>query len=171
MMRSRICFCVFCAVFGMALALYLVTMTPAASAQAPAGGGPVSFINDIAPILKESCFGCHGAKNPKGKLDMTHYESLRRGGTKDDPIVPGKPEDSYLINVLTAMDKKRMPPADSGDPLSRNKIDLVSRWIKEGAKLDPSVTKEADLLKELRVRWTPPLPFAAYPYAVTITAM
>jgi WD40 repeat protein len=182
MLRSRLCFCVLCAVLATALALLLMTYAPQTSLAKPAappsaaggrgaGGGPVSFINDIAPILKESCFGCHGAKNPKGKLDMTHYESLRRGGTKEDPIVPGKPEDSYLINVLTAMDKKRMPPAESGDPLSRDKIDLVSRWIKEGAKLDPSVKKEADLLKELRVRWTPPLPFAAYPYAVTITAL
>src|SRR5438552_2868482 len=108
MLRSRFCFCIVCAVLAAALAFFLATITPpAAQASAPpvkAATGPVSFINDVAPILKESCFGCHGAKNPKGKLDMTRYESLRRGGTKDDPIAEGKPEDSYLIDVLTAMD-------------------------------------------------------------------
>src|SRR5262245_27211797 len=171
MMRSRICFCVFCAVFGMALALYLVTMTPAASAQAPAGKEPVSFIKDIAPIFKESCFGCHGAKNPKGKLDMTRYDALRKGGTKDDPIADGKPEDSYLVDVLTATGKKRMPHIDSGDTLPKEKIELIKRWIKEGAKIDAAVKKDADLLKELRLRWKPPQLLASYPFPVTITAL
>ena len=76
----------------------------------------MSFIEDVAPILKENCMGCHGAKNPKGKLDMTRYESFRRG-IEDDPIVPGKPDESYIINVLTATDSKRMPPKDAADAL------------------------------------------------------
>ncbi len=132
---------------------------------------PVSFINDIAPIFKENCFGCHGAKSPKGKLDMTKFSSLRKGGTKDDPIANGKPEDSYLIDALTATDKKRMPPIDTGDPLPKAQIDLIARWIKEGARLDGELKADADLLKELRVRWKPPVPPAAYPHAVTVTAL
>src|SRR5438477_11778796 len=103
MVRSRYCFCVLCAAVGAALAaLYLFALTPSASA---APKGPVSFINDVAPILKKNCFGCHGAKNPKGKLDMTKYESFRKGGTKPDPIAPGKPEDSYILTVLMATGK------------------------------------------------------------------
>lgn len=81
----------------------------------------ISFIKDVAPILKENCFACHGAKNPKGKLDMTKYEALRHGGTKDDPIVNGKPDESYFIDVLKATDKSRMPPKESGDGLSPKK--------------------------------------------------
>src|SRR5262249_39755720 len=70
MFRSRYCLCILCAALGLALAaLYLFGATPASSAAAPKG--PVSFINDVAPILKKNCFGCHGVKNPKGKLDMT----------------------------------------------------------------------------------------------------
>src|SRR5437762_6770134 len=115
MFRSRHCVCVLCAAVAATLAaLYLFALTPAASA---APKGTVSFINDVAPILKKNCFGCHGAKNPKGKLDMTKYETFRKGGTKNDPIVPGKPDDSYIINVLTATGKLRMPPMDIGDPL------------------------------------------------------
>jgi mono/diheme cytochrome c family protein len=142
----------------LAMALFLVTPLQALtqpgspSTQPGSPAAPVSFINDIAPIFKESCFGCHGAKNPKGKLDMTRYEALRKGGTKDDPVAEGKPEDSYLIDVLTSTDKRRMPPLESGDPLSKEKIDLIRRWIKEGAKLDGGLKKEADLIKELRVR-------------------
>jgi WD40 repeat protein len=185
MLRSRYCFCILCAVTAAALALLFATLAPA-----PAGAagpprlkkpdvkapvktpiGSVSFINDVAPILKESCFGCHGAKNPKGKLDMTRYQSLRHGGTKDDPIVDGKPEDSLIIDLLTANDKKRMPPAENGDALPKEKVEIISKWIKEGAKLDVVVKKDADLLRELRLRWKPPAPLAAYPFPVTITAL
>jgi mono/diheme cytochrome c family protein len=182
MLRARFCFCVFCALLSAALVLALLSVTsrsavadepgkkPADKAP-PAPARPVSFINDVAPILKESCFGCHGAKNPKGKLDMTRYESLRRGGTKDDPIAEGKPEESYIIDVLTSTGKMRMPPIESGDPLPKAKIDVIAKWIKEGAKLDAGLKKDADLLRELRLRWTPPQPLAAYPYPMTITAL
>jgi WD40 repeat protein len=153
------------------LALAALLLAPAtASAQAPPGR-PVSFVNEVAPILKESCFGCHGAKNPKGKLDMSRYETFRKGGTKDDPIAPGKPEDSYLLDVLKATDKKRMPPKETGDPLPADKIALIERWIAEGAKLDEGLTPKSDLPRELRLRWKPPAPAAVYPFPVTITAL
>lgn len=170
MLGTRTCYCLLCATIAAAVAALLYFNATPAVAQAPAAG-PVSFIRDIAPIFKESCFGCHGAKSPKGKLDMTKYAALRKGGTKDDPIMPGKPEDSYLMDVLVATDKKRMPPLDSGDPLPKDKIALIERWIKEGAKVDAEIKPDADLIKELRVRWKPPVPPAAYPFPVTVTAL
>ena len=100
MFRPRACYCVLCAMIGLALAvLYLFGSTPAVFAQ---GGpkGPVSFINDVAPILKENCFACHDSKKRKGKLDMTTYETFRKGGSKDDPIEAGKRLANYLA-VLT----------------------------------------------------------------------
>jgi len=169
MFHSHRCYCILCAALTALLALLLMLAATPAHAAAPAK--PVSFINDVAPLLKEKCFGCHGAKNPKGKLDMTKYASFRKGGTKDDPIVPGKPDESYLITVLTATGKKRMPPKDSGDPLPKDKIELIEHWIEQGAKLDAGLKAEADLLRELRLRWTPPPPPAAYPYPVTITSL
>ena len=63
MLRSRYCFCILCAV-GLVLALLLFLAPSTARAQ---GKGPVSFINDVAPILKENCFACHDAKKRKGK--------------------------------------------------------------------------------------------------------
>jgi WD40 repeat protein len=169
MLRSHRCFCVLCAVLSAVLTLLMLLTATPARAAAPAK--PVSFIHDVAPLLKEKCFGCHGAKNPKGKLDMTKYQTFRKGGTKDDPILPGKPDESYILTVLTATDKRRMPPKDSGDPLPKDKIELIERWIAEGAKLDGGLKPEADLLRELRLRWTPPPPPAVYPYPVTVTAV
>src|SRR5262245_63650506 len=132
MAKTR-CLCILCAALAGALALlYLTAAATPSAAQAPpakpqaAGAKQVSFINEVAPILQEYCFGCHGAKNPKGKLDMTHYESLRKGGTKDDPIAPGKPDDSYLIEVLHATGKKRMPPEESGDALPKEQVAVLT---------------------------------------------
>src|ERR1700752_4015933 len=97
--RSTCCYCVFCAALGLPLAwLMLFGAAPAARAQAPKG--PVSFINDVAPILKENCFACHDAKRKKGKLEMTTYENLRKGGSRDEPIVPGNAKVSLIIELL-----------------------------------------------------------------------
>src|SRR5437868_8612813 len=114
MLRSRTCYCILCAVLTAALAaLYLLASprgayaTPLAGADAtPLAGAdptppakPVSFINDVAPILKENCYACHDAKKHSGKLEMTSYAKLRQGGADDDPIVSGKPDDSLMIEL------------------------------------------------------------------------
>ena len=170
MFRSRFCFCILCTALAAALAaLYLFVATPATHAAAPKG--PVSFIDDVAPILKKNCFGCHGVKNPKGKLDMTKYESFLKGGTKDDPIIPGNPGDSILIIMVTATDKLRMPPMETGDPLKKEDIAIIEQWIKEGAKLDAALTPKSDLAKELRIRWVPPAPKAVYTAPIEVTSL
>src|SRR6516165_11495191 len=115
----------------------LLGLPHAAPGQAPKS--PVSFINDVAPILKENCFACHDAKKRKGKFDMTTYEGFRKGGDHDDPVAPGKPDESYLLDVLKATDASRMPPKDSGEALPPTKIAVVEQWIKEGAKLDAAL--------------------------------
>lgn len=171
MFRPRVCVCVLCALLGLAL-LWLLghQESPVAAAQPPKGG-PVSFINDVAPILRENCFACHDAKKKKGKLDMTTYESFRKGGTKDDPIVAGNPKESLLVEVTTTTGSLRMPPKEVGEQLPKEKVEIITRWIKEGAKLDADVKPNADLMRELRVRWQPPTPPAAYKYPVNINAL
>ncbi len=171
MLRSHRCYCILCMALALLLAaLALLLDTSAAQAQAP--GKPVSFINDVAPILKENCFACHDARKRKGKLDLTTVESLHKGGTREeDPVVAGKPEESYLLDVLVATNASRMPPKDSGEALPPAKIALVRQWIKEGAKLDQGITPKSDLVKELRARWQPPTPPPIYPGSVSITAL
>jgi len=155
----------------MALALLLAGAGPVAAQEASASKGTVSFINDVAPLLKENCFGCHDAKKRKGKFDMSSYESFRKGGDKEDPVSPGKPDESLLMDRLTAKDNSRMPPKEAGDLLPKEKVAVIEKWIAEGAKLDAGISPKADLLRELRVRWNPPTPPAAYKYPAAITAL
>ena len=172
MFRPRACYCVFCALLGTLLAcLMLLGSVPTASAQPAGAKKSVSFINDIAPILKENCYACHDAKKRKGKLEMTSYESFRKGGTKDDPITDGKSKESLLIDLVTATGPGRMPPKDAGDALPKEKIALIAAWIDQGAKLDAGVEAKADLLRELRKRWQPPTAPKEFKAPVPVNAL
>jgi len=55
--------------------------------------------------------------------------------------------------------------------LPKEKVAVIERWIKEGAHLDAGLTAKAELLRELRKRWTPPVPPAKYKFPINITAL
>ncbi|HTK77637.1 MAG TPA: c-type cytochrome domain-containing protein [Gemmataceae bacterium] len=173
MFRSRYCVCVLCAVLAAAIAALLLVHSPAVNAA----DKPVSFINDVAPILKENCYACHDAKKRSGKLEMTTYGKIRQGGTHEDPIAPGNPDDSLLVQLVKAEGAKRMPPPPKEHPTAKEgalppaKVAVIEQWVKEGAKLDGGVTPESDMLRELRARWQPPAPPARYPLPVMVNAV
>jgi hypothetical protein len=174
MLHSRTCYCVLCAVLAAAVAaLFLLAGVPTAVADEK----PVSFINDVAPILKENCYACHDAKKHSGKLEMTSYAKLRHGGANDDPISPGKVADSLIVELLTTDSAKRMPPppkdkvAPTDGALPPAKVAVIKKWIEQGAKLDADVAADADLIRELRKRWQPPLPPEKYPLPVVVAAL
>lgn len=132
---------------------------------------PVSFIHDVAPILKENCFACHDAKKRAGKYDMTTFEKMMAGGSDGEPVLAGKVADSELHKLMVTKDERRMPPRDKGDAVPAEKAAVVAEWIKQGAKLDGGIEPKADLLKELRVRWKPPTPPAAFSKPIVVNAL
>lgn len=91
---------------------------------------PVSFHTQIAPILKASCNGCHRPGKAKGKLDLTTHTALLKGGKEGAAIVPGQPGNSLLIEMISGP-APQMPEDD--DPLKPEQIELIRRWIAEGA--------------------------------------
>lgn len=170
MTRRRVCACVLCAVATAVLATMFLVAAPPASAQPK--GTPVSFIRDIAPILKENCFACHDAKKKSGKYDMTTFEKLMAGGNAGPPVVAGGPKESDFHDLIVTTEERRMPPRkDNLAPVPADKAAVIERWIAEGAKLDAGVDPKADLVRELRVRWTPPVPPAKYPFPAIVNAL
>ncbi|MBX3398638.1 MAG: hypothetical protein KF873_07860 [Gemmataceae bacterium] len=165
-MLRNVRLCVVCAV---AAALLLLLFAPAPSASA--ADKPVSFINDVAPILKENCFACHDAKKRSGKYDMTTIEKMLAGGSDGEPIVVGKPDESEFHTLIVTKDERRMPPRDKGEAVPKDKAEIIRRWIAEGAKFDAGLDRKADLVKELRVRWTPPTPPEKYKFASIVNAL
>ena len=98
----------------------------------------IDFSRDIKPILSDKCFACHGpdatAKKIKLRLDSESaaLAELRAG---KHAIVPDHPEQSELVRRITAKDEAmRMPPADSGRNLTEREIELLTEWIRQGAR-------------------------------------
>ncbi|MEB2359904.1 MAG: DUF1553 domain-containing protein [Bryobacterales bacterium] len=112
------------------------------SGVAIAAGGaspqkPIDFNRDIRPILSDTCFACHG---PDEKHRMVGLRLDTKDGAfaerKGGPvIVPGDPAASRLYQRVSAEKKAmRMPPAGAGQDLTAAQIDLLRRWIAQGAK-------------------------------------
>jgi mono/diheme cytochrome c family protein len=97
---------------------------------------PVSFAHDVLPVFQASCAGCHQPGKLKGGLDLTTFEGVTKGGKKGASYKAGDPGHSFIIDQISG-DSPEMP--NKGDPLSKSEIDVIARWIKEGAKND-SVT-------------------------------
>ena len=109
-----------------------------ASSAAFAADPPVDFNRDIRPILSNTCYKCHGfdqAKREAGLRLDTQEGSLEKLESGATAIVPGKHAESEVFKRLTATDPgERMPPADSGKTVTPEQIELIKRWIDQGAK-------------------------------------
>ncbi len=165
MRRSHYRFCILCGAIAVLVAWLILGSVPAANAQ---GAKQVSFINDVAPILKENCFACHDAKKRAGKYEMTSFEKL----LGEERVVPGKTADSELYQLISSTSDRRMPPKkDNLAPLAKAQQDVIKLWIEQGAKLDGGIDAKADLVKELRIRWKPPAPPAVYKFPTIVNAL
>ena len=103
---------------------------------APRASSPVSFNREILPILSNNCFACHGP-DEKARKTRFHFDSRDAAFIKEGVIVPGHAQDSLLVQHITSTDpEERMPPPDSGRSLTDKQVDLLKRWIDEGAKWD-----------------------------------
>lgn len=94
---------------------------------------PVLYEKDVEPILANKCFVCHSGKELNGKLDMSSYEKLIKGGKHGPPIAAGKAAESYLYKLASRQMKPVMPPKDE-TPLTPDELALVKFWIDQGAK-------------------------------------
>lgn len=102
---------------------------------------PVSFTKQVMPILQRKCQGCHQPAKSNGKLNLTTYESLQKGGDSGSAFATGKPDESELIDQISGA-KPAMPP--NAPPLPKAEIDLIALWISQGAKDDtPPQAKDA----------------------------
>ena len=101
-----------------------LSLSPAAFA-----GGTVEFNRDVRPILADKCYTCHGPDSGK-KLPLR----LDSEAAAKMAIVPGHPEESKLVQRITAeKPAMRMPPVSSGFKLTDKEIATLRQWIAEGA--------------------------------------
>ena len=86
------------------------------------------FETKVAPLLAKHCLECHDTANRKGKLDLSRRVAAFAGGSEGSPIVPGKPEQSLLWEVVESDD---MPKKRSALSAAEKKV--LRDWIQAGA--------------------------------------
>jgi len=104
--------------------------TPANSTQ------KVSYDKQVRPILQARCQGCHQPAKAGGGYVMTSFDRMLKGGESELPaVVPAKPGESQLVEMITPEKGKAEMPQDK-PPLAAGEIELITRWIAEGAQDD-----------------------------------
>ncbi len=96
----------------------------------------LDFNRDIRPILSDNCFACHGldAKKRKADLRLDTPEGAYQAIEGAFPIKPGAPEQSTVIQRILSKDEDEvMPPPDSHKKVTAAQIEILQRWIQEGA--------------------------------------
>jgi mono/diheme cytochrome c family protein len=120
--------------FGAVCLVIADVSTPSAQLCA---ADPQSFSEDILPIFRGRCAGCHqsgGAGFEKSGLDLTTYEGLMKGTKFDAMVAPRDPDSSNLMWLLDwrASPEVRMPHGKK--KLSICDRNAIRAWIREGAK-------------------------------------
>lgn len=111
----------------------------AASSLPSQGEDLVSFAEDIRPILNAKCTGCHGGVKQAGGVSFVYENQVINfeGESGNPVVVPRDAEASELFFRITLPDDDidRMPPADEHPKgLSEKEVDLIKRWIEQGAE-------------------------------------
>jgi uncharacterized membrane protein len=99
---------------------------------------PVSYKDDLLPLMKARCYECHSGEKPKDGIGFDHMAELIKTSGKRAVVMKGDPAKSNMFATVMKPDgnKKRMPPPKKGDRLTPEEAGIIEAWIKEGAKLD-----------------------------------
>jgi len=130
-----------------------------------------SFEKDIFPILRENCAGCHSQaeKKAKGGLSLDTREQMLKGGEDGLFFVPGKPDDSQLVKMISG-EKPEMPKKQP--PLPADQVKLIHDWVAAGAKIDAwPVVVERKVVIPAVYRFAPPVSSLSFsPDGATLAA-
>lgn len=127
---------------------------------APLPAAALDYEKDVMPIFQKKCSDCHSEKSDdvKGGLRLDDPEAFLKRFAKNDVVIPGEWDASYLFVTITKPQREKgaMPPKDKGDPLTPDEIMTVAKWIHQGAAIrrekGEKGSKEMDPEKILRFK-------------------
>jgi len=119
----------------------LIASASVARAEGPAEAAPargkVDFAREVRPILSDACFACHGFDEKERKAGLrldTREGAFGKLESGDAAVVPGDLEASGLVFRIESDDEDMvMPPKKSGKSLTPEQVDVLKRWVAEGA--------------------------------------
>ena len=96
----------------------------------------IDYNSQVKPVLNKHCISCHGGVKQSGGFSLLFEEEAKSNTNSGQPaIIPGHAENSELIKRLSSEDPEERMPYEK-DPLSREEINILSKWIDQGAKWD-----------------------------------
>ena len=102
------------------------------------------YLKDVKPILEHKCFACHGALKQQSSLRLDTGTAILKGGESGAVVMPGKPAESLLVQVITGEAGFQMPPANEGSPLTDEEKSVIRDWIANGALIPVNEEPQAD---------------------------
>ena len=114
----------------------------------------VDFARDVQPVLAKHCAECHGSDEQNGGLSFSDRESaFAEADSGSRAIVAGDLNASELyVRITTSNEDQQMPP--EGDRLAQDQIDLIGKWIAEGADWPQTETKGSANAKAASSHWS-----------------
>lgn len=142
--------CLYCPSLSFTPALWLsllclaaITLLSPCSAEVFSPDPLEFFESRIRPILAQDCYECHStAGKQKGGLNLDHRKAWQAGGDSGPVIIPGKPEESVLIQAIRHQDEDLAMPK-SGAKLEDAIIQDFVQWVAMGAP-DPRESPPSD---------------------------
>lgn len=126
--------------------LFLAGLTLALAGSFAAAADPepakdsdvISYYKDVRPIFQQHCQGCHQPAKPQGGYVMTEYAELFKAGERALPgVVAGSPDKSLVVEQITLQPNKKTPEMPKNkEPLSKEDVEKIAKWIAQGAKDD-----------------------------------
>jgi hypothetical protein len=114
---------------ALTLALLAFCFCAVAAPVCADSAGDEFFEKEVRPLLLERCVKCHGGDKTRGSLKLTSRQAVLQGGDTGPAAVPGKPDDSLLVQLVRRTDKMKMP---KGDRLADHDIGVLTRWVEMG---------------------------------------
>jgi hypothetical protein len=95
----------------------------------------VDYLTEVQPLLKKSCYSCHGQEKQEGGLRLDVRKHALQGSDQGAVIIPGKAGSSSLLVLVAGLDEERgrMPPEGEGTPLPKEQVALLRSWVDQGA--------------------------------------
>ena len=135
-----------------ALTLLIFPVLAGGAMQRPAGDGKIDFQHEIEPILRTSCYSCHGPEKQGAGLRLDDRAAALKGGLSGPVILPGKAEQSTLYRRIAGLDQGARMPLE-GDGLSTQQIERIRTWIHQGASWPEGPGAQASQTKETAKHW------------------
>jgi WD40 repeat protein len=125
----------------------------------------VDFEKEILPLFKAKCLACHNQTRAKAELVLETPQTILKGSENGPVVIPGRGEDSLLLQVASHRAKPTMPPRDNkvgAADFAPADLGLLKLWIDQGAK--------GEVRSDVPISWQS-LPESFRPiYAVALTS-